>query len=590
MYFRMSKLGAGRMPRIGSSVIDPIGTQLIHDWISTLPSASPDVSIARSRGETAVALKTLKSAKDVKQRAAQINSLLGSTPGAIRLLQATSGSELPKATRDQAIAVATTHQSATVRDLFERYLPEEKRVKRLGTTVKPAQILALPGDIDRGRTVFFKTDGIQCRNCHKIAGKGKEVGPDLSGVGKKFTRAQILESILQPSKKIEPKWLTYVIETAQGRVHTGLLIKKDDKEVILKDAKDKLIRVAADDVEVLAAQQKSLMPDLLVRDMTARQVADLTAFLASLKTPAPKKASDRRVKPGNRGIPHPRFDLVASSSPSTLAVSASPQRISFDRQTMQKDIHPDYMDTEVNCGCGNRSRRGAPSKSSSSRSAGLPPVLHRNDEIRRQCRSGEKFQKKYNWGKKKDTPRPNRYQRRDKAETAAVAEREIAWAGSVTDMSPVVLGDAGSRLGKSGTGISTPRSSAIQGRSLMLFPSYSQAGSLRRARADVGGPRGPGRHGPHGRVATRIRGLAKVACRFALQRTRREIETARIYAEEDEPNRRSTPRRSWPNSRNVRPVDRLEDLVATGDAISRGSLIMEIRAGTGGDEAGPVRP
>ena len=289
MYFRMSKLGAGRMPRIGSSVIDPIGTQLIHDWISGLPSASPDASIARSRGETALALKTLKTAKDIKQRASQINSLLGSTPGAIRLLQATSGSELPKATRDQAIAVATTHQSATVRDLFERYLPEEKRVKRLGTTVKPAQILALPGDIDRGRTVFFKTDGIQCRNCHKIAGKGKEVGPDLSGVGKKFTRAQILESILQPSKKIEPKWLTYVIETAQGRVHTGLLVKKDDKEVILKDAKDKLIRVAADDVEVMAAQQKSLMPDLLVRDMTARQVADLTAFLASLKTPAPKK-------------------------------------------------------------------------------------------------------------------------------------------------------------------------------------------------------------------------------------------------------------------------------------------------------------
>ena len=80
-----------------------------------------------------------------------------------------------------------------------------------------------------------------------------------------------------------------MIETAQGRVHTGLLVKKDDKEVILKDAKDKLIRVAADDVEGMAAQQKSLMPDLLVRDMTARQVADLTAFLASLKTPAPKK-------------------------------------------------------------------------------------------------------------------------------------------------------------------------------------------------------------------------------------------------------------------------------------------------------------
>jgi putative heme-binding domain-containing protein len=137
--------------------------------------------------------------------------------------------------------------------------------------------------------VFFKTDGVQCRNCHKITGQGKEVGPDLSGVGKKFTRAQILESILQPSKKIEPKWLTYVVETVQGRVFTGLLVSKDDKQVVLKDAKDKLTRIAADDVDVLAAQQKSLMPDLLVRDMTAQQVADLTAFLSSLKTPVPQK-------------------------------------------------------------------------------------------------------------------------------------------------------------------------------------------------------------------------------------------------------------------------------------------------------------
>ena len=131
--------------------------------------------------------------------------------------------------------------------------------------------------------MFFKADGIQCRNCHKIQGKGKEIGPDLSGVGKKNTRAQILESILQPSRKIDPKWLAYVVETVQGRVFTGLLIKKDDKEVVLRDAKDKLARIPAADVEVIAPQQKSLMPDLLVRDMTAQQVADLLAFLASRK-------------------------------------------------------------------------------------------------------------------------------------------------------------------------------------------------------------------------------------------------------------------------------------------------------------------
>ena len=276
------------MPRIGSSVVDPVGTQLIHDWITNLPSATPESSIARSRGETAVSLKALKSAGSPPDRAVQIDSLLKTTSGSIRLLQATGRDELNPATRQQVIRSATAHTSPTVRDLFERFLPEEKRVKRLGTTIKPAAILALPGDIARGRDVFFKTEGIQCRNCHKIAGQGKEVGPDLSGVGKKFTRAQILESILAPSRKIEPRWLTYVVETVQGRVYTGLLVSRDDKQVVLRDAKDKLTRIAADDVDVLAAQQKSLMPDLLVRDMTARQVADLTAFLASLKTPAPE--------------------------------------------------------------------------------------------------------------------------------------------------------------------------------------------------------------------------------------------------------------------------------------------------------------
>ena len=275
LFFRMSKLGSGRMPRIGSSVIDTAGVGLIHDWIASLPAGSPDNNLAVERGRIATA------------RGQEIDKLLGSTPGAIRLLQAIKRSELPAATGQQAIRVAASHQVALVRDLFEQFLPEEKRIKRLGSTVRPDQILALPGSIARGRDVFFKADGIQCRNCHKIEGKGKEIGPDLSGVGKKNTRAQILESILQPSKKIDPKWLAFVVETVQGRVFTGLLIKKDDKEVVLRDAKDKLTRIPAADVDVMAPQQKSLMPDLLVRDMTAAQVADLTAFLASLKTPAP---------------------------------------------------------------------------------------------------------------------------------------------------------------------------------------------------------------------------------------------------------------------------------------------------------------
>src|SRR5262249_52754368 len=162
-------------------------------------------------------------------------------------------------------------------------LPEEKRVKRLGAIVKPEEILAIKGDSERGRKLFFEVQGVQCKNCHRIGGQGQEVGPDLDGIGKKYDRAAILDNILFPSKQIEQKYLTWRVETKRGQFYSGLLVSKDATKIVLKDSNAKLIDVKADDIENMATEQKSLMPELLLRDMTAEQVADLTAYLSSLK-------------------------------------------------------------------------------------------------------------------------------------------------------------------------------------------------------------------------------------------------------------------------------------------------------------------
>ena len=95
---------------------------------------------------------------------------------------------MPQAVRDAVIAKATSGSVAEVRDLFERFLPEEKRTKRLGAVIKPAELLALPGNVEQGRKIFFEATGIQCRNCHKIQGTGIEVGPDLSEIAKQNNR------------------------------------------------------------------------------------------------------------------------------------------------------------------------------------------------------------------------------------------------------------------------------------------------------------------------------------------------------------------------------------------------------------------
>ena len=327
LFYRISKLGGGRMPHMGSQIVDEPGTHLIHDWIRQLPPRREDVAlidklrsldepalekhlserseellelvahaVAKANGRTTITPEdrqkaereiAARAATQAKSRAAErtaaINQLLSSTSSALRLERALGDDHLPRAIRKELLAAAMARPESQIRDLFERFVPEQERPKRLGSVIKPEQILALKGDAQRGRQLFFKSTVLQCVNCHRIAGTGSKLGPDLTEMGKKYSRAQILESILEPSKFIDPKYIAYFVETTDGQVQTGLLAEKNDKEVVLRNAGDKEFRIPAKKVATLAPQSKSLMPELLLRDLTAEQAADLLEFLAGLK-------------------------------------------------------------------------------------------------------------------------------------------------------------------------------------------------------------------------------------------------------------------------------------------------------------------
>lgn len=288
LWYRMAKLGNGRMPYLGSSEVDLAGLELIHAWIRQLPQESAadqtgSETAAMLREEDSARLDQLREPERAEEATKLIDGLLSSTSGALMLLRSVDEQSLPTPAAELAVARAAQHREASVRDLFERFLPAERRVKRLGSVVQEAQILALPGDAARGREVWFAASGVQCKNCHRIGAEGVEIGPDLTAIGKKYNRAQLLESILAPSRSIDPKYVTYLVETADGRVLTGLLVERNSQAVTLKDAQNQLIRVPVPQVEQLVPQPQSLMPELLLRDMTAQQVADLLEYLASLK-------------------------------------------------------------------------------------------------------------------------------------------------------------------------------------------------------------------------------------------------------------------------------------------------------------------
>lgn len=124
---------------------------------------------------------------------------------------------------------------------------------------------------------------MQCKNCHRILDQGRAVGPDLTGIGKRLNKAELLEAILEPSKKIDPKYVSHLVETVDGQVLTGVLIERSEEMIRLKDAQAREVSVAMNEVEFTTPQQESLMPELQLQEMTAEQVRDLLAFLASLE-------------------------------------------------------------------------------------------------------------------------------------------------------------------------------------------------------------------------------------------------------------------------------------------------------------------
>jgi uncharacterized repeat protein (TIGR03806 family) len=288
LLYRMSKVGSGRMPYIGSQLVDADGVALIRRWIKELPATDGKALTAAAeelRAEESRHLEQLRAVTNAtrEKKMAVADQLLSTTSGAMRLTLALDERLLSLETKTLVLNQASFTSDPLVRDLFERFLPEEKRVKRLGNVIRPADVLKLPGDPARGKRVFGDMAGVQCKTCHRIGNMGRDVGPDLDGIGKKYGPEQLLESILEPSKTIDAKYVTYVVETKDGQVRTGLLVKRDADGIILKDAQNVLIRIPAAQVEGITGQSRSLMPELLLRDLTVQQVADLIAYLGSLR-------------------------------------------------------------------------------------------------------------------------------------------------------------------------------------------------------------------------------------------------------------------------------------------------------------------
>jgi len=141
--------------------------------------------------------------------------------------------------------------------------------------------VAEKGDAARGEAIYHKAQ-LLCATCHAIGGAGGVIGPDMLSIGASAPVDYIVESLLEPSKKIKEGYHTTQVTKKNGDVLTGGLLRDGGGGIVLRDMAGKEINIPADQIASRNVSPVSLMPPGLTASLRRDEFVDLVRFLSEL--------------------------------------------------------------------------------------------------------------------------------------------------------------------------------------------------------------------------------------------------------------------------------------------------------------------
>ena len=174
--------------------------------------------------------------------------------------------------------ITQRHRSAAVRARAQRLLDE--------TRIQPETQLALDrflpclelkGNVGRGRRLFEETT---CSNCHKLDGVGRHVALDLSRLTNKSPRSLLVHTI-DPNRLVEHRYLEYTVLTDDGLQIVGMMLDEATDSITVADTEGKEHLIERKEIDEIACNARSHMPEGLEVKLTLQQMADLLAFMTA---------------------------------------------------------------------------------------------------------------------------------------------------------------------------------------------------------------------------------------------------------------------------------------------------------------------
>ncbi|MEX2368280.1 MAG: HEAT repeat domain-containing protein [Balneolaceae bacterium] len=138
------------------------------------------------------------------------------------------------------------------------------------------------GDAERGRELFREHAGAQCVRCHIVDGSGSDVGPDLTTVGSRLTRRELLESMVDPNARVAPGYGVVTVTLANGESLRGVLKAETPSTLTLQVGDSQQTRTLQKSDLTERTNSPSGMPPLDAV-LSKGELRDLVEYLSTLQ-------------------------------------------------------------------------------------------------------------------------------------------------------------------------------------------------------------------------------------------------------------------------------------------------------------------
>ena len=208
---------------------------------------------------------------DEKRRSAR--DMARDVIGSNMILSLVAAEKFPKDLYDEVSDLMLNHPDQTIRIQASQYFSSGAEHR-----YDIPSLATLRSDPGKGKIIFTN----KCGSCHRVGDDGKDIGPELTQINKKFDKQTLMDAIVNPSSGIVFGYEAWTIQTNDGQSHFGFLVADGKDAVVIKDLTGTRHVIQARDIVSRKKPEKSLMPEASALGLSDQELADVVGFLDNL--------------------------------------------------------------------------------------------------------------------------------------------------------------------------------------------------------------------------------------------------------------------------------------------------------------------